>query len=247
LIDMGQFSDDGGVRGNGSRPASPLHAAIAETVEAFSKDPGGTARRLRDAAERALGGAPGGAGGGGRDALAGLAAAASRFLSDLQPAAPGRGGEAGAELGAGPGEQPPDSQRQGGEERAASERAPAAAPSTAFVELRRPGGEGGSVHLRAAAVEAVAPAGEAGCALHLSDGSTMEAGESSDDAARSLPGLARLSRAGTQQGVYVRPEAVLAVVAPAEGGCLLRLRGGRELAATEAAVVAVGLFAGAGR
>jgi hypothetical protein len=246
LIDMGQFSDDGGVRGNGSRPASPLQAAIAETVEAFSKDPGGTARRLRDAAERAFGGAPGGASGG-RDALAGLAAAASRFLSDLQPAAPGRGGEAGAGLGAGPSEQSPDAEQQSGEERAASGRAPAVPPSTAFVALRRPGSEGGSFHLRAAAVEAVAPAGEAGCALHLSDGSTMEAGECSDDAARSLPGLARLSRAGTQRGVYVRPEAVLAVVAPAEGGCVLRLRGGRELAATEAAAVAVGLLAGDGR
>ena len=75
----------------------------------------------------------------------------------------------------------------------------------------------------------------------------MEAGECSDEAAHSLPGLARLSRAGTQRGVYVRPEAVLAVVAPAEGGCVLRLRGGRELAATEAAAVAVGLLAGDGR
>ena len=142
---MGQFSDDGGVRGNGSRPASPLQAAIAETVEAFSKDPGGTARRLRDAAERAFGGAPGGAGGG-RDALAGLAAAASRFLSDLQPAAAAsRGGEAaeGPAPGIGPGEPAADAERQGGEERAAPGRAFAAAPSTPFVELRRPGARAG--------------------------------------------------------------------------------------------------------
>jgi hypothetical protein len=247
LIDMGQFSDDGGVRGNGSKPASPLQAAIADAVEAFSKDPGGTARRLRDAAERALGGAAGGAGGG-RDALAGLAAAASRFLSDLQPAAAaGRGGEA-AEApapGVGPAAPSAEVERQGGEVRAAPGRESSA--TLPFVELRRPGGEGGSVHLRAAAVEAVAPAGEAGCALHLADGSTMEAGECSDDAARSLPGLARLSRVGTQRGVYVRPEAVLAVVAPAEGGCVLRLRGGRELAATEAAAVALGLLAGDAR
>ena len=44
----------------------------------------------------------------------------------------------------------------------------------------------------------------------------------------------------------LRREAVLAVAAPAGGGCVLRLRGGRELAAAEAAAVAVGLLAESG-
>ncbi len=115
-----------------------------------------------------------------------------------------------------------------------------------FVGLRQPG-ESWSFHVRAAAVEAVAPAGEVDCVLHLSDGSTVEAGQCSDTAARLLPGLARLSKVGTQRGMYVRPEAVLAVAAPAAGGCVLRLRGGRELTVAEAAAVAVGLLAGGER
>ena len=239
---MSQFSDNGGTPGSGSKPASPLQAALAEAVGAFSKDPGGAARRLLDTAERALAGA--GKTNGGRDALAGITTAASRFLSDLQPPASGRGGEAlGKPPPAGEPAGPSTDAQQSGDERAAPESAPATPLPISFVGLRQPG-EGWSFHVRAGAVEAVAPAGEAGCVLHLSDGSTVEAGQCSDAAARLLPGLARLSQAGTQDGMYVRPEAVLAVAAPAGGGCVLRLRGGRELAATEAAAVAVGLLAG---
>lgn len=237
---MSQSSDNGGIPGSGSKPVSPLQAALAEAMAAFSRDPSGAARRLLDSTERALAGVGGASGG--REALAGLA---SRFLSDLQPPAPGRGGEAPA--GPPPGGAPAGPSagaRQGGDARAALERAPA--PPTPFVGLRQPG-EGWSFHVRADAVEAVAPAGEGGCVLHLSDGSTVEAGECSDAAARLLPGLTRLSQAGTQRGMYVRPEAVLTVAAPAEGGCVLRLRGGRELTAAEAAAVAVGLLAGDGR
>lgn len=229
---------------NGAKPVPPVQAAITEAIGAFSRDPSGAARRLLDTAERALAG--GGKANGGRDALVGIATAASRFLSDLQPPTPGRNGEAptGAPPGDGPAGPSADA-RQGGNERTAPASAPAPVtpPPTPFIGLRQPG-EGWSFHVRADAVEAVAPAGEAGCVLHLSDGSTVEAGEASDAVARLLPGLPRLSRAGTQQGLYVRPEAVLAVAAPAEGGCVLRLRGGRELAAAEAAAVAVGLLGG---
>ncbi len=239
---MSHSSDNGGFPGGGGKPASPLQAALSDAVGAFSRDPGAAARRLLDTAERALAGA--GRANGGRDPLAGIATAASRFLSDLQPPVSGREAPGGAPPAGGPAG-PSAGAPQGGDERAANESAPATAPPLPFVGLRQPG-EGWSFHVRAEAVEAVAPTGEAGCVLHLSDGSTVEAGQCSDDAARLLPGLARLSQAGTQQCLYVRPEAVLAVAAPAGGGCVLRLRGGRELAATEAAAVAVGLLAGNG-
>jgi hypothetical protein len=243
---MSQSSDNGGVPGGGSKPPPPLQAALAEAVGAFSRDPGGAARRLLDTAERALAGVGGTVGG--RDALAGIAGAASRFLSDLQQPAPGRSGGGPEQPPAAGGAGAPSAhpRQDGGDERAASGGAPATPPPTPFVVLRQPN-EGLPLHVRADAVEAVAPAGEAGCVLHLSDGSTVEAGQCSDAAARLLPGLARLSRTGTQQGLYVRPGAVLAAAAPAEGGCMLRLRGGRELAAAEAAAVAVGLLAAAGR
>jgi len=241
---MSHSSDNGGVPpGSGSKPVSSLQAALAEAAGAFSRDPGGAARRLLDTAERALTGAGGGAGGG-RDALTGLAAAASRLLSEVQPPAPGRNGGAPRSPPPGGGPAGPSADaRRGGDERTAPGSAPATPPPAPFVGLRQPG-EGWSFYVRADAVEAVAPAGEAGCVLHLSDGSTVEAGQCSDAAAELLPGLARLSQAGTQNGMYVRPGAVLAVAAPAEGGCVLRLRGGRELAAAEAAAVAVGLLAG---
>ena len=242
---MSQPSDNGGNPGGGSKPVSPLQAALAEAVGALSRDPGGAARRLLDTAEQALAGV--GRSSGGRDPLGGLAAAASRFLSDLQPPAPGRAGGAPEEASPGGGASagPPAHAWRGRDgERAAPGSAPATPPPAPFVGLRQPG-EDGSFHVRAGAVEAVAPASEAGCVLHLSDGSTVEAGQCSDAAARLLPGLARLSRAGTQQGLYVRSGAVLAVAAPVEGGCVLRFRGGRELAATEAAAVAVGLLAAA--
>lgn len=239
---MSHPSDNGAAPGGESKPASPLQAALAEAIGAFSKDPGGAARRLLDTAERALPGAGGGASGG-RDALTGLAAAASRFLSEAQARASGRDGEASSKPppGGGPAGTVADSPR-GGDEQAAPGSAPATPPSTTFVGLGQLG-EGSSFHVRADAVDAVTPAGEAGCVLHLSDGSTVEAGQGSDATARLLSGLARLSQAGTQQGLYVRSGAVLAVAAPADGGCVLRLRGGRELAAADAAAVAAGLLA----
>lgn len=241
---MNHPSNDGGARGNGAGSPPPLQAALTEALGAFSKDPAGAARRVFDTAERALAGA--GRRGGGRDPLAGLAAAASKFLSDVQSPVPGRRGDV-------PGGQPPGGDpggpsidaRGGGGEPDSREGAAAASAPPSFVGLRQRNGDW-PLHVRAAAVEAVTPVGEAGCVLHLSDGSTVEAGGCSDEAARPLPGLVRLSQAGTQSGLYVRPPAVLAVAAPPEGGCVLRLRGGRELAAAEAAAVAVGLLAGTG-
>lgn len=238
---MSQFSDNGGTPGSGSKPASPLQAALTEAVAAFSRDPSGAVRRLLDSTERALAGVAGASGG--REAVAGVV---SRLLSDLQPPAAGRGGEAAAKPPGGGSAGPSAGARQGGDARAAPYSVPAALPPMPFVGLRQPG-ESWSFHVRAAAVEAVAPAGEAACVLHLSDGSAVEAGQCSDTAARQLPGLARLSQVGTQRGRYVRPEAVLAVAAPAAGGCVLRLRGGRELTVAEAAAVAVGLLAGGER
>jgi hypothetical protein len=242
---MSHSSHNGGGPGGEGKPVPPFQAALADAARAFSKDPGGAARRLFDTAERALAGAAGA--GGGRDGVSGLAAAASRFLSELQAPNPGRdAGTSGTPSpGGGSSAGPPADAGRGGDERAAPASALTTPTPTPFVELRQPSA-GWSFHVRADAVEAVAPAGEEGCGLHLSDGSTMEAGQCSDSAARLLSGMARLSRAGTQQGVYVRPEAVLAVLAPAGGGCVLRLRGGRELAAAEAAAVAVGLLAGSG-
>ena len=227
---MSNSPDNGSLPGGG-RPLPPLQAVLAEAAAAFSKDPGGAARRLLDTAERALAGAIRNSGG--RDPLPGLAAAASRLMSGLQSPGPGAAPPADSGLA---------DARQASRPAAPSD-APAAPPSTPFVALRQQGATW-SFHVRADMVDAVVPTGEAGCVLHLSDGSTLEAGECSDDAARRLPRLPRLSQPAAQQGLYVRPEAVLAVSAPAGGGCVLRLRGGRELAATEAAAVAVGLLAG---
>ena len=74
-----------------------------------SRDPSGAVRRLLDSTERALAGVGGASGG--REAVAGVV---SRFLSDLQPPAPGRGGEGIAKPpGGGPAE-PSAGARQGG-------------------------------------------------------------------------------------------------------------------------------------
>lgn len=240
---MNHSPDNGAGSGGGKPPPPPpLQAALADAIGAFSKDPGGAARRLLDTADRALAGA--GARNEARDAVARLATAASRFLSESRPPFGARGGAGPAEAppGGAP-EEAPSNARRDSADPAVPESAPAAAPRpTPFVELRQPG-EGWSFHVRAAAVEAVAPADGDTCVLHLSDGSTMEAGQISDAVARLLPGVARLSRTGTQHGLYVRPGAVLAIAAPSGGGCVLRLRGGRELAAAEAAAVAAGLLA----
>lgn len=233
---MSQSPENGGAPNGAGKAVPPLQAAIADAIGAFSKDPAGAARRLLDTADRALAGA--GARNEGRDAMAKLATAASRFLGEPRSPFAGRTGEPPAK--APPGGEPEQRSGDGRDAPRATRAEPSPAP---FVELRQPG-EGWSFHVRAEAVEAVAPAGGENCLLHLSDGSTVEAGQCSDAAARLLPGLARLSRAGTQHGLYVRPHAVLAVAAPSEGGCVLRLRGGRELAATEAAAVAAGLLAG---
>lgn len=231
---MTSTPEDGRNPGGGNRPNSPLQAAVSEALGAFSKDPGAAARRMLDAADRALKGAGGASAG--RDPLAGLAAAASRFVSEMQAPAPGRP--------AGEGGEPPLGERRGEAGGVAPVGVPAQPQPSPFVGLRQRDGDW-LLHVRAEAVDAVAPAGDAGCALHLSDGTVVEAGESSDEAARSLPRLVRLSQAGTQRGVYVRAAAVLAVSAPPEGGCVLRFRGGRELPAAEAAAVAVGLLAAA--
>ncbi len=234
----------GGAQASGPRgPAAPpdggpLQAALTEALGAFSRDPGGTVRRLLDGAEQALAGASAAARHGG--GISGLAAAASRLLSDGPPARQpdaGTPGGAAAVAGGPHGEMARDVPSP-----AAATSDPEPKPAR-FVQLRQPGAAW-SLYVRAEEVDAVTPAaagGDAGCVLHLSDGGTVEAGEDSDAAAERLSprGFVRLSQAGTQRGLYVRPGAVLAVTAPKEGeGCVLRFRGGRVLPCAEATAVA---------
>jgi hypothetical protein len=83
------------------------------------------------------------------------------------------------------------------------------------------------------------------CIVVLFDGRELEVGGSSDEVARQIPGLVRLTQPGTQRSMYVRPSAVVAVTAPLNG-CVLHLSNGSDLEAGEAAVVAAELIAGAG-
>jgi hypothetical protein len=83
------------------------------------------------------------------------------------------------------------------------------------------------------------------CVVMLAEGRELEVGGSADAVARQIPELVRLTQPGTQRYLYVRPSAVAAVTAPAQG-CMLHLSNGRMLEAGEAAAVAAGLIAGAG-
>jgi hypothetical protein len=78
----------------------------------------------------------------------------------------------------------------------------------------------------------------------LTEGRELEVGGSADAVGRHIPALVRLTQPGTQRCLYVRPFAVAAVTAPAQG-CALHLSRGRMLEADEAEA-AVGLIADAG-
>lgn len=237
--DNGGGAQASGPRGPASPPdGGPLQAALTEALGAFSRDPGGTVRRLLDGAEQALTGVSGAARHGG--AISGLAAAASQLLSDALPSRQPDASPPGATAVATP---------HGGTARDVPR--PVAAEPTPeparFVRLRQPDAAW-SLYVRAEEVDAVTPGaagGAAGCVLHLSDGGTVDAGDDPDEAAVRLSpyGLVRLSQSGTQRGLYVRPGAVVAVAAPREGeGCVLRLRGGRTLPCADAAAVAANLL-----
>jgi hypothetical protein len=95
--------------------------------------------------------------------------------------------------------------------------------------------------VRCEAVIAIKSPAHDRCVVMLADGRELEAGGSSDAAARQIPGLVRLTQPGTQRCTYIRPSAVVAVTAPSQG-CVLHLSNGRELDAGEAAAVAADLL-----
>ena len=157
--------------------------------------------------------------GGGANPLAHLAAAAGRALAE--PPAPPR---APAPPAASPSPQP----------------SPIA--TAGFARLPQPGTDWHLFIRRDAVVAVASPSAERSLVL-LADGREVEVGASSDAVAREVPGLVRLTQAGTQRCLHVRAASVLAVTAPAQGS-VLHLAGGRDLQAGESAAVVAGLLAG---
>jgi hypothetical protein len=157
--------------------------------------------------------------GGGANPLASLAAAAGRALAE--PPTPPRTATPSA----------------------APSAACAPSPATAgFARLPQPGTDWHLFVRRDAVVAVASPSAERAVVL-LADGREVEVGASSDAVAREVPGLVRLTQAGTQRCLYVRAGSVLAVTAPAQGS-VLHLAGGRDLPAGESAAVVAGLLAG---
>jgi hypothetical protein len=121
---------------------------------------------------------------------------------------------------------------------------PAGTGGGSFIRLPQPGTDWWQFVRREAVVAVTSPAHDR-CVVMLTEGRELEVGGSADAVARQIPGLVRLTQPGTQRCLYVRPSAVAAVTAPAQG-CVLYLSNGRILEAGEAAVAAAGLIAGAG-
>ena len=174
------------------------------------------------------------AGGGGPNPLAAAAALAARTLAEAARPRP-------------EGAEPP---RPAAERPLAGSPAPAgiplaipaaAPPPAAFARLPQPGTAWWQ-YVRPEAVVAIASPAPEGCVALLANGRELELGGPAEAAAREVPGLVRLTQPGTQRCLYVRPAAVLAVTAPAQG-CVLHLADGRTLEAGEAAAVAAGLLA----
>jgi hypothetical protein len=113
-----------------------------------------------------------------------------------------------------------------------------------FIRLSQPGTDWWQFVRREAVVAVTSPAHDR-CVVMLTEGRELDAGSSADAVAWQIPELVRLTQPGTQRCLYVRPSAVAAVTAPAQG-CVLHLSNGRTLEAGEAAAAAAGLIAGAG-
>lgn len=121
---------------------------------------------------------------------------------------------------------------------------PAGAVEVSFIQLPQPGTDWWQFVRREAVVAVTSPTHDR-CVVTLAEGRELEVGCSADAVARQIPALVCLTQPGTQRCLYVRPSAVTAVTAPAQG-CVLHLSNGRMLEAGEAAAVAAGLIAGAG-
>ncbi len=170
--------------------------------------------------------------GAGANPFATAATTAARLLSD---AARQRSEAAGI---------PDGPTRPRGGARPADAALPAGAGEGPFIQLPQPGTDWWQFVRREAVVAVTSPAHDR-CVVLLAEGGELEVGCPADAVARQIPALVRLTQPGTQRCLYVRPSAVTAVTAPAQG-CVLHLSNGRMLEAGEAAAAAAGLIAGAG-